>query len=191
MRSRNGFTLIEMLIVIAISAMLMSIAVTYSGAERDQIALSVEETKMSQFLLQTRALALATYNNTNSTGRTCGYGMLFDPAQNTYSIFAYTPQAVQACPSEKDLSWSSVGNGNNQSIYTQETWQVQPGSGITFTTSGGSPAIVLFYPPNPDTFIFNSQGQQLPQLSIDLTGAGGESAPQIIIDQAGQVNFSQ
>lgn len=169
--------------------MLMSIAVTYSGTERDQIALSVEETKVSQFILQARSLALATYNNSAST-HTCGYGMIFNSLNNTYSIFAYTPPVTSTCPSENNLTWSSVSNVNNQSSYTAATWQVVPGSNIKLTTSAGSPAIILFYPPNPDTIMFNSSGVQIPSLSLTLIGAGGETAPQIMIDQAGQVNFS-
>jgi prepilin-type N-terminal cleavage/methylation domain-containing protein len=190
MDSRNGFTLIEILIVLAISAMLMSIAITYSGTERDQIALSVEETKISQFVLQARSLALATYNN--SSVHACGYGMIFDSAQNTYSVFAYTPPATatSTCPPEKELNWGSISSSANENQYTGTTWQIQPGSNITFTTSGGlGRSIVLFYPPNPDTFIFNSDGSQASSLSIFLTGAGGESAPPITIDQTGQVNI--
>ena len=68
-----GFTLIEMLIVIAISGMIASLAISYSGTERNQTALSVEKTKLAQFILQARALALATY--TNQEGYVCGYGV--------------------------------------------------------------------------------------------------------------------
>ncbi len=188
---RKGFTLIEMLIVVAISAMLASIAITYSGTERDQIALSVEQTKIAQFVLQARSLALATYASQPGT-LVCGYGVFFDTTANTYSIFAYQPPATTTCPAESSLSWSSIAN--NEVLYTQEAWKVQPGSHITFTASSGgvgvSSPMVFFYPPNPDVFFFDSAGNPLTNLSISLRGAGGETPPPITIDTAGQVNFS-
>ena len=187
---RSGFTLIEMLIVVAISAMLATIAITYSGTERDQIALSVEQTKIAQFVLQARSLALATYTNQPGT-LVCGYGVFFDTAANTYSIFAYQPPTTTTCPAESSLSWSSISS--YETSYTQETWKVQPQSHITFSASSGgvgvSSPMVFFYPPNPDTFFFDGSGSQLTSLSINLKGAGGETPPPITIDSAGQVNF--
>ena len=50
MPKNSGFTLIEILIVVAISAMLAAITIGYSSVERDQTALSVEETEISQFI---------------------------------------------------------------------------------------------------------------------------------------------
>ena len=103
-RSRSGFTLIEVLIVIAISAMLAGIAIGYSGVGRNQTALSVEETKISQFILQARTLAIATYGNTNGV---CGYGVSFNPTTQTYSLFAYVP-GLSSCPSALDITPASV-----------------------------------------------------------------------------------
>ena len=174
-----------MLIVVAISAMLATIAITYSGTERDQIALSVEETKIAQFILQARSLALATYSD-HSGVLVCGYGVTFNATMNTYSIFRYEP-ATSTCPLESDLNWSSISS--SEKPYTAETWQVQPQSNITFSTSAGTSPMVFFYPPNPDVFFFDGGGNSTSGLSINLRGAAGELAPPIVIDPAGQVNF--
>jgi prepilin-type N-terminal cleavage/methylation domain-containing protein len=185
MDSRNGFTLIEVLIVAAISAMLAALAVGYSGVERDQMALSVEETKISQFILQARSLAIATYSN--PAGSACGYGVAFDTSKNTYSIFAYVPATTTCNIGKSNITWDSVSNSEEK--YTDETWQVQPQDGITFPSGGSMPSVVLFYPPNPDTLIFDGSGNSMNQASIGLSASDGKSSHTISINSVGQVNF--
>ena len=92
-----------MLVVVAISAMLATIAISYGGIERDQTGLSVEKTKMAEFILQARSLALATYKNSNTLVNTCGYGVLINNPPNTYSIFAYTPVAAGYHAHQKEM----------------------------------------------------------------------------------------
>ncbi len=184
MDSRNGFTLIEVLIVVAISAMMAALAVGYSGVERDQMALSVEETKISQFILQARSLAIATYSN--SAGAACGYGVAFDTSNETYSIFAYVPATTTCNIGKANITWNSVSNSEKK--YTDETWLIHPQNGITF--SGASmPAAILFYPPDPDTLIFDGSGALMDQASIDLSSSDGQASHTISINSAGQVNF--
>jgi prepilin-type N-terminal cleavage/methylation domain-containing protein len=186
----EGFTLIEMLIVIAISAMLASMAIGYGGAERDQMELSVEKTKVAEFVLQARSLALATYKNNSAAANTCGYGVLFNASQappNTYSIFAYDPVgANQLCPPEDEATYSSVSDPDLEEMSTNETWQVHPQDGITIS----SPAsMIFFFPPNPDTFIFDTNGNPLGQSSVTLQTPDGQASTTIFINSAGQVNF--
>ena len=91
----NGFTLIEVLIVIAISAMLAGIAIGYSGVGRNQTALSVEETKISQFILQARTLAIATYGNTMASA---AMEFCLTPPTQTYSSFCVCAKLVNLVP---------------------------------------------------------------------------------------------
>ena len=185
--SLTGFTLIEVLIVVAISAMLSAIAIGYSGVQRDQTALSVEETKISQFILQARSLAIATYSN--AVGSTCGYGVSFDTS-GTYSIFAYVPGGT-GCPLVSDISYNTPPSGiiYHEQKYTDETWQVYPQGKITFSSSSPDTlSAVLFYPPDPDTLLFDSSGDLIPQASINVVGANG-STKTISINSAGQVSF--
>jgi prepilin-type N-terminal cleavage/methylation domain-containing protein len=184
MDSRKGFTLIEVLIVAAISAMLAALAVGYSGVERDQMALSVEEAKISQFILQARSLALATYSN--SAGSACGYGVSFDTVNDTYSIFAYVPGGSSCNIGKSNITWDSVSNSEEK--YTDETWQIHPQSGITLS-GDDIPAVILFYPPDPDTLIFDGSGAPMSQASIDLVTSDGQASHAISINSAGQVNF--
>ena len=184
----RGFTLIEILIVVAISAMLAAISIGYSGIERDQTALSVEETEMSQFILNARSLAIATYSNT--AGSACGYGVVFDRVGETYSIFAYVPNqgSPSSCPSASDIT--SAPPISDRARYTDETWQVHPRNGIIFSASGTSTlSMVLFYPPDPTTLLFDTSGNPMSQGSVGLITADGRVSGAISVNSTGQVSF--
>src|SRR5205823_134766 len=90
-----GFTIVELLIVVAISAMLASIAIGYSSISRNQVALSVETAKVAESIIRAKSLAIATYA---SIPGTCAYGVSVDIAQNRYSIFAFTPSPAKYGP---------------------------------------------------------------------------------------------
>jgi prepilin-type N-terminal cleavage/methylation domain-containing protein len=188
----TGFTLIEVIIVVAISAMLAAIAIGYSGIERDQTALSVEETKISQFILQARSLAIATYYG-SAAGSVCGYGVSFDASNKTYSIFAYVPYPAPStapCPVVSDVASGSEVQ-DHEVRYTDETWKIHPQSGITFSVaSSNALSVILFYPPNPATLLFDFSGGSITnEASINLETADGKLSRTILVDSAGQVNF--
>lgn len=190
MPKNSGFTLIEILIVVAISAMLAAITIGYSSVERDQTALSVEETEISQFILQARSLAIATYSN--AAGAACGYGVAVDPSTETFSLFAFVPNPLPStapCPSLSNIT-SSTQVQNGEARYTDETWKVHPQNGITFSMSSSSAlSFVVFYPPDPETLLFDKSGNGTSQGSISLVSADKRSSRTISIDSAGQVSF--
>lgn len=185
-----GFTLIEVLIVIGISAMLAAIAIGYSGVGRNQTALSVEETKISQFILQARTLAIATYGNNAGA---CGYGVSFDPAKQTYSLFAYAP-SLPSCPSASTvLAGGPTSIEGAEQKYTDGTWQVHLGTGVVLSASGASSLdLVLFYPPDPTTFLVQLNTPEVftyETSDINLVTSDGMSSKTIAVNSAGQVSF--
>ncbi|HUC02140.1 MAG TPA: prepilin-type N-terminal cleavage/methylation domain-containing protein [Candidatus Paceibacterota bacterium] len=159
MKTRKGFTLVEMLVVIAITALLSGLAIVYSHAGQDQIALSIEESKVAQLILEAKELSIATYS-TNS--KTCAYGVYFDLANSQYSLFAYNSAISSAqypgrfvCPTL--ASTTAAVNTADVAEYAGGSWQVHTAPGVVLKNPS-SPAsdtikYVLFYPPDPFTLI--------------------------------------
>jgi prepilin-type N-terminal cleavage/methylation domain-containing protein len=185
--SRDGFTLIEMLIVIAISAMLSAIAIGYSSVGRNEIALSVETAKISQIILQAKSLSVATYGNASGA---CAYGVFFDLPAQTYSIFAYHPAGSGSCPPASSITGISA---NDMQPYTVGTWNIHVANGVVlYATSTDSLVDVLFYPPDPATLISRdgSTFMDFPQTSkVYLETVGAAATQEISVSPAGQVQF--
>ncbi|MGC9599322.1 MAG: prepilin-type N-terminal cleavage/methylation domain-containing protein [Minisyncoccia bacterium] len=196
----KGFTLIELLVIVAISAMLSAIAITYTSIARNQVALSVETSKVAQFILRAKSLAIATYN---SAPGTCGYGASFDIANNAYSLFAYNPDpskyngAVSPCPSVASTTALGISSGE-MGQYSQSSWDVSLANGVRMESGGNGNdlALVLFSPPDPAVLI-SRDGQNFldPALTQNMTSkvhlvtADGSASTTISVNAAGQVNF--
>ena len=67
---RKGFTLIEILIVLAITAVLSGLAIVYTHVGQNQISLSIEESKIAQLILEAKELSIATYSRTTPRAHT-------------------------------------------------------------------------------------------------------------------------
>ena len=180
----RGFTLIEIIIVIAISVMLGTVSFLYSHTAENEIALSVGQSKVAQAVLDARNLAIATYNTIPGT---CGYGVAFNAAASTYSVFAYTPGGT-GCPPAAQVTqapsskWTEVSQG---------TWNAYVANGVKIYTAADSLSVVLFYPPNPVTLISRDGGATfLNQTSkIHLETADGSTKTSVTVNPEGQVNL--
>ncbi len=186
-RENFGFTLVEMLIVIAISAMLATIVVGYSSVGRNEVALSVESVKVSQIILQAKSLALATYG---SATHACGYGVSFNVAAQTYSIFGYHPSSSALCPPAGEITSLSPSEMSSPS---PATWNIHLENGVVmYATSTDSLSDVLFYPPDPATLIsingssFSGSAQAA---HVYLKTAGNTATTTISVSPGGQVEF--
>lgn len=204
---KSGFTLIEVLIVVAITAVLSSLAIVYSHVGQDQVALSVEESKVAQFIEEAKELSVATYSTDIAT---CGYGVHFNYAAQTYSLFEYdSASPVQSggrdiCPTIASTTDPVGGIGQYEQPYTSGNNQVHVAAGVTMVDGGlASDTIqdVLFYPPDPCTLIALS-GQQTfledctagagapPEESyVYLTTVDKSQSRSISISPAGQVSL--
>jgi prepilin-type N-terminal cleavage/methylation domain-containing protein len=158
---KKGFTLIEILIVLGITAVLSSLAIVYTHVGQNQISLSIEESKIAQLILEAKELSVATYS---SNGATCAYGVAFNyaspAASSTYSLFAYNAAATskeyggrQICPSL--ASTSAAIDTKAIQIYESGSWQVHTAQGVELVNGAASDTIqyILFYPPDPCTLI--------------------------------------
>jgi prepilin-type N-terminal cleavage/methylation domain-containing protein len=152
-RGNAGFTLIEILVVILVSAMLTTIVIAYSGTSRDTITLSVKTTTVAQILLRAKSLAVATYVAAG-TSHACAYGVFFDPAANTFSMVLYKLPAGTPC-SYATVAAAAGANGGDVAGYGSSTWQMPIGPGVHLVAGGAS--LALFYPPDPMTLLSKSQ----------------------------------
>ena len=191
----EGFTLIEVLIVIAVSAILSTIVITYSSTSKNKVSVSIESARISQTIFQAKTLAISTYTNSSSS---CGYGVLFNYASNTYSIFTYAPISAPPCPTAASITNIS---SNEIKKYSNGTWNVPLLNGVSLQSNNDSIALVLFYPPDPATFISrninpDSIGNRTfvdmtnPLSNVYIAPIGNASATQAIsVNLAGQVTL--
>ncbi len=204
--SRAAFTLVEMLVVIGISTLVSAAAIIYSNVGQNEVALTVETAKVAQLILQARELALNTYSGTSGA---CAYGIHFDLAAQTYSLFAYTPGTAH-CPSPATVASTTIitsGPGGNMSPYAPSSWQMPVARGVEIASPGtlptacstghaGSPVVgdILFYPPAPVTLIApaNNGGafsSPTPSSIICLETSDGGNTAVITVNPEGQVSF--
>lgn len=184
----TGFTLIEVMIVIAISAMLSAIVIGYSSASRNEVSVSVEAAKISQTIFQAKTLAIATYASSPSS---CGYGVSFNYTAGTYSIFAYNPAGAPPCPDSTAIKSIS---SDEMKKYSDATWNMPVAKGTLLQKKDDSVVMILFYPPDPTTFISRDgndfTGTDNPSSNIYLAPVGNTAATEIIsVNSAGQITL--
>ncbi len=202
----KGFTLVELLVVLGISAMLVGIAIAYTSVARNENTLNIESAKIAGFVSMAKNLAFSAYGALNPVGnsRICGYGVSVDYPSSTYSIFAYTPSpsdypdllvngALQFCP---DLaSTTAVGIAPSEMIpYTAGTWDIPLDAGVQFATgtSGDALNFVFFSPPDPKVRMSNiSSGVTLTTSTsqIYLETAQKTASTTVTINGAGGIQF--
>jgi prepilin-type N-terminal cleavage/methylation domain-containing protein len=205
--NKKGFTLVEILIVLAVTALLSSLAIVYTHVGQNQISLSIEESKIAQFILEAKELSVATYS---SNSPTCAYGVAFNYASSSYSLFAYNAAVAspeyggrQICPSLASTSVAFDTAAVQQ--YQSGSWQMHTAPGVVLDGSGGAASdtiqYILFYPPDPCTMINLVQqttflsdcssvaGSPLPTVDVYLSTADGSMSRVITVNPAGQVNL--
>ena len=174
--NKRGFTLIEILVVLAITAVLSRLAIVYTHVGQNQISLSIEESKVAQLILEAEELSIATYSSNSAT---CAYGVAFNYTSSTYSLFAYNAAATSSeyggkaiCPS---LASTSVAfDTDDFQQYQSGSWQVHTAQGVMLASPADPSAsdtiqYVLFYPPNPCTLI-STDGQTFQSDCSSITG---------------------
>lgn len=180
-RQRNqvwGFTLLELLIVVSITALLSSYAILYTATGRQQVALYVEASKITQTVLKSKSLAIATY--ANPAAPVCGYGVRVDSGASAYALFSYNAPDCSSIPS---IDFADA------SKYTElERFSLAPG--LAFQTGSTPLDAVLFVPPDPETLLW-SGGTPLQSGSgfISIQTRDGLASVRVGVSTAGQVTF--
>ncbi len=99
MQKRNGFTLVEVLVVIAVLGILTSISIGFSRTNAKQLAVFTERAAFVSAILRTKSLAIQTYVFPPGAAVPCGFGI---HVTNTgYTIFKDSPPGsggTTGCP---------------------------------------------------------------------------------------------
>ena len=185
-----GFTLVEIFVVVAVSALIAGLALSYSRKGEDRISLYIESQKIIELIFRAKSLSLATYANAPGSDKPCGYGLQLDYSAQQYSLFSYVPvSAPEFCPSPSDVS--SVPEISREPV-DGARYAYKPASGVLLQAMGDSLYVVLFVPPAPRTLLSRNFGGggfvDLPSF-VYLTTRDGSATMKIVVSPEGQVNF--
>jgi prepilin-type N-terminal cleavage/methylation domain-containing protein len=195
--STKGFTLIEILVVVAVTAIISTLAIVYSHTGQNEVNLSIEASKISELILQAKQLSVATYS---ANSQTCAYGVHFDFTDQTYSLFAYdsetsTNGSAPFCPSFASTTAAGVITADMVPYLGGATFQIPTTQGVVIESSSQNNDVltdVLFYPPNPATLISVDDATfptPTPSANVYLKTADGKSSMTISVTSAGQVGY--
>ncbi len=133
----SGFTLIEIMVVLAIMAIIMGIVIFNIGSQRQNSALLRSAQKLSLDLRRVQNYTLST-KGFKSVGIPCGWGVHFNGAGSTsYIIFADLASAVNC--SDRDFIRASDGSEDFENANLE--------SGIIMSGLSSSLSDVVFTPP--------------------------------------------
>jgi len=188
----RGFTLVEILVVVAVSAIVLGSFISYNSASRAQIALSVEQAKIAQLILRAKSLAISSYSS-NPSGR-CGYGFSVDYGVNyagrSYSLNRYDVSDNTVC--DAIYTGQSGYDFNNLILVQLEKYSLD--SNLKFQASGESDELedVIFIAPEPKTFLKlegdNSFIKGTAKIYLETKAAPLRGAT-VSVNSVGQVGF--
>lgn len=149
----KGFTLIEILVVLAIIVIITGIVIFNIGNERQNSALLRSAQKLSLDLRRAQSFALSS-KVFKTFGVPCGWGVHFNGVDSdSYVIFA--DLATDQNCSDRDFIRAASGSEDFETLNLE--------SGITVSNLSGSLSDIVFTPPEP-TVTFTPA-----QISADIT----------------------
>ncbi len=175
MRSNKGFTLIEMITVLGVTALLSGLLLVYSRQGENFSLVLRTRTKVISDINRAKNLAIATKDWNGQ--QTCGYGVYFDKNNNNYIIFADTSND---CEKSNHLR---VANNDVEIIPLPDKFE--------YISSNINQ--VFFLPPDPTIYFdrdlaTNRQAEISFKLKDEYKGQGQETLGfKIFINSIGQV----
>lgn len=182
---RRGFTLLEILVVLAVTTFLTGMVLTYGARSRNQTSLYVEQAKLAQIILRAKSLSVATYNNPNIP---CGYGVSVDYDANSYELFSYHPTSCFGL----DIKNAGIVKDTLNRYEVLENYTLASGVKLNrnFVDSNATLSIVFFLPPNPETYIWAEDfGFTSNPAIINVGAADGSLYMPIQVTAGGQVGY--
>lgn len=166
-----GYTVVEMLVVISVTALLAGILIIYSRTGEHQIILFRDQAKIINTILRAKSLAIGTYAEETPA---CGYGVHF--VQNEQSQFILFKDLAEPC-SDSDNDYS----GEIENFEINELDAKLKFSNLEFTD-------ILFIPPEPEVII-KKEGADIAanEAIIEIATLDQSSSKTIKVNKFGQV----
>ncbi|MCD6271009.1 prepilin-type N-terminal cleavage/methylation domain-containing protein [bacterium] len=176
----RGFTLVELLIAIAIITILASVSFVGYGQRQKEIALQKEANILVSKIEEVKEMAISAryFHNDLPTG---GFGVYFNiSSPNSYIIFA-------DCDGDRsyDTTGSPCFDPIHSTNYPEFVERVSFDHGVYIKTLP-APVSITFKPPSPDVAIKTSSGL-LDELTIKLGVTGSFKEKDIHFNSAGLV----
>lgn len=186
MRRRSGFTLVEVMVVMAVTALLSGLILVYNASTRETLRLFTEKARVAQLVFRAKSLALSTY--VDGGQERCGYGVRFDRAAGTYALVSYAP------PSCADRSQVRTNPEYFESVqlssFTLPT-TLEFRDRADAGTGAGALSYVLFIPPDPTVLLARDDGSLITagdgEIRIGIKDR--ETDAIVSVNGAGQVTF--
>lgn len=175
-KTRNGTSLIEVMVAIGITALLGSMVISYSSGGRKQIILYTETAKLAQIVLKAKAQSVLLYYNPDQP--ICGYGVKINADGGFYALYRHVLGAGENCDSIDGISDENY----------KELERFDLPSGVSFEKKSELINAVLFVPPDPKTYIWNANGRVRGEGSMRLV-IDDDNFKEVRVNTGGQINY--
>jgi len=180
-RNGAGFTLIELMVVMAIVTFLTTILVGYSRQSGRQLLLSSAEARILSLVSRAKFLSIETFlkdlGGAGPTRKVCAYGVHMDTVKNEIFIFQDRKPAAAGCPASDKYE----PGANDARLFGElDSVKIDP----DLMTLDGTLKDIVYIPPDPDVIINNS-GAGEATIKVDLKDGSGGFV--ITVTNAGQV----
>lgn len=183
MSRRFGFTLVEVMVVMSVTAMLSALILVYSSSTRDTLLLFTEKVRVTQLLYRAKSLALSTY--TEGGVSRCGYGVRFNHAAGKYDLVSYSPASCAE---------RSIVDTNPAAFETVQQAAFTLPKALQFDldeATAQDAAYIMFIPPDPTILIARADGSLITNTDgrIGLKVTGRDVGAIVKINAAGQITY--
>ena len=185
MKKKGGFTLIEMLVVIAIIGILSGMTLIYNRSGAEQLKLFKEESMVVGLLNRARALAAEKFNKNPDS---CAFGIHFTAGSPNFSLFQdLKPVANEFCK-EFDGSYNNdfvYASGESiQNFILEKGLNFEISSGLAgMPVTVGNPIDIIFIPPELGV----TSTVVLP-VNLTISNSAGGNSKTVIINDTGQIS---
>ncbi|MFH1161907.1 MAG: type II secretion system protein [Candidatus Jorgensenbacteria bacterium] len=174
----RGFSLVEMIVVVAITAFLSALLLTYNRSSDNQIVLSVEREKVMGFLNRAKAFALER-NLAKGGEDVCAFGVNFNKGNGTMEIFRIGSGVSGGC-GDSDPSLDGTNNSVIEGLTLASRVEFRSFTCTPTTPCDAASHDVAFIPPylktvNSGSIVLGVKGSSN-VLTVEV-GVGGEITP--------------